>query len=89
METEIFKSGEIVGMFAIAMALIELIKFLVNKYSRNGGLEGKLDKISGNHLSHIYGEMQHQTNQHERQIYQHEEQTKILTKIATILEERR
>lgn len=79
------------GLFIIAFSLVEAIKFIVAKYTKNGNgkvedtLKGLLNQVeiaNSNHLDHIYKEQEKQTRQGEQQI-------SLLTKICAILDERK
>lgn len=72
-------------VLAIAIGAIRIIEFLVVKgytlvmKEKPNGAVRALEKIGNNDLVHIYNEMKSQSQQHEEQI-------KLLTRIATILE---
>ena len=79
------------GVFILALSLIELVKFIITKYTRNGngkvedtlkGLLKQAELANSNNLVHIFKEAEKQTCQHERQI-------ELLTKICSILDERK
>ena len=79
------------GVFILALSLIELVKFIITKYTRNGngkvedtlkGLLKQAELANNNHMTHIYSEIKRQTEQHERQV-------ELLTKICSILDERK
>ena len=78
MEQYILQLGAVGIIFALAIK--EFFAYLKTK--KENGVAGKIEVIGNNHLTHIYQELQRQTLQHEKQ-------TEVLTRIATILEERR
>jgi len=79
MEKEVYElilTGGAVGVLYVIYLIIKVM------FGKKNGQTIALNKISNNDLNHIYSEMLHQTEQHNEQI-------KLLTKIATILEERK
>ena len=68
------------AVFAIAMALIEIIKVLIGYiFNKNGnGLLSSVNQISTNDLVHIHQELEKHTTQHERML-------EVLVEIKTIL----
>jgi len=76
------------GVFLLAMSLVEIIKVLLSYMFKNNGQNNynnvteQLQTLGDNHLTHIYGELEKQTLQHEKTI-------QLLTEIAITLRERK
>jgi hypothetical protein len=84
---------ELGATFFVAISLIELLKYSIGLLAKkkDNGIESKgsntlLEKIAENDLVHINNAMETQNKILCQHTIQHEAQTIILTRIATILE---
>lgn len=86
MPSELFQLG---GLVVISYALIELVKFIIVKYTKKSTSNGAtevLQRIQGNDLLHIGDAMIEQNKILAHHTTQHDQQIILLTKILTTLE---
>ena len=85
MEPDIAQLG---GVVVVAIAFIELLKYVIGKFVPNATQRQSdtLDTIADNHLNHIEAAVREQTVHNDSW---HEKQFEILVEIKSILGERR
>jgi hypothetical protein len=79
--------GAIGGLIALGYVLIKETFALIGR--RGNGIDKTAKVIETNHLPHLYDEMKHHTVQHDKMLENQSVEIQLLTKIATILEERK
>ena len=79
--------GAIGGLIALGYVLIKETFALIGR--RGNGIDKTAKTIETNHLPHLYEEMKYHTVQHDKMLSNQTEEIKVLTRIATILEERK